>query len=49
MKVLDRLFRKHNDHSVIREVSILRELRNVPHVVGMIDFYADAEKMYIVH
>lgn len=48
VKILDRLFFKHSDYAVIREVSILKELRDVLNVVQLVDFYVDSEKMYIV-
>lgn len=34
--------------TIIREVSLLRKLRDVPNIIKLIDFYMDEEKIYIV-
>jgi len=46
-KVLNRVS-KEQDSVVRNEVSILRELRNAPGVIKLLDFYESPEKMYIV-
>jgi len=36
------------ENAIIREVSLLRKLRDVPNIIKLIDFYMDEDKMYIV-
>lgn len=49
VKIIDRSKLKQKDtDAVFREVAILRELREVPHVIPIIDFIEEPEKLYVV-
>lgn len=49
VKILDRTkLKKKDDEGVFREVSVMRDLANVPNVVQLIDFFESPEKLYMV-
>ena len=49
VKILDKSRLKEKDNSnVFRELAILRELRILDHVISLIDFFQDEQKLYMV-
>jgi calcium/calmodulin-dependent protein kinase I len=49
VKIIDRKkLEKHDDDNVFREVSVMKELSDVPTVVRLIDFFVEPEKLYMV-
>lgn len=49
VKVIDRKRLKEKDvQSVFREVEIMQELREMPHVVTIVDFIVETENLYVV-
>lgn len=49
VKVIDRLKLKQiDDHAVFREVRILQELADVPHVINLVDFFVEPKTLYVV-
>ena len=49
VKVLDRTkMKEKDDAAVFREVEIMRELRELPHVVRLMDFFVEPETLYVV-
>jgi len=46
-KILSRIDQK-SDEIILKEVSLLRDLKDVPNVVQIIDFFVDDDYMYIV-
>jgi len=48
VKVQDRECNDPEYDNMIREVSIMRDLLDVPNIIQLIDFYMDDEKMYVV-
>eukprot|EP00934_Nitzschia_sp_Nitz4_P003543 Nitzschia sp. Nitz4//scaffold322_size40381//37364//39639//NITZ4_007570-RA/size40381-augustus-gene-0.59-mRNA-1//-1//CDS//3329547857//3533//frame0 len=49
VKIIDRTKLKQKDSdSVFREVAVLRELRELPHVITVIDFIEEPSKLYVV-
>lgn len=49
VKVLDRTkLKKKDDDAVFREVGIMKELRDVPGVIRLFDFFVSPEKFHVV-
>ena len=49
VKVIDRTkLKKKDDDGTFREVNIMHDLRDVRHIVKLIDFYVSVEKFYVV-
>ena len=48
VKIIDRSkLKKKDDESVFREVEIMRELQDLPHVIPLIDFLEEPQTLYI--
>lgn len=49
VKILDRTkLKKKDDDAVFREVTVMKELRDVPGVIKLMDFFISTEKFYVV-
>jgi calcium/calmodulin-dependent protein kinase I len=49
VKVIDRTkLKKKDDDATFREVNIMKDLVNVPNIVGLIDFYVEPQTFYVV-
>lgn len=49
VKVIDRTkLKKKDDDATFREVNIMRDLVDIPNIVGLIDFYVEPQTFYVV-
>jgi len=49
VKIIDRKkLKKNDDDATFREVNIMKDLRDVPSIVGIIDFYVEPQTFYVV-